>query len=198
MPPHLGGTAPECDHCRHDPDLARELAAAWRADRAERGGPAAEPTLTLTYPRGAGHVAIAEQVANDLASTLDVEVRLQARDFGTLVRAVRTGQAPLFRLGLRAVHGGAAAGVTLLDPALRADAPENWTSWSDATVSELLAGWAATDPEPTVAAVERRALDAAVVVPVLWTPADLVVHPDVGGFHLDPTGHWWPELIHLR
>jgi hypothetical protein len=86
----------------------------------------------------------------------------------------------------------------MLDPALRPGAPGSWTSWSDGTVGGLLDGWDGADPDRAVAAVERRVLDAAAVVPVLWTPADLVVHPAVGGFHLDPTGHWWPELIHLR
>ncbi len=195
VPPHLGGDVPDCDHCRHDPDLARALIDDWRADRP---GDAAEPPLTLTYPRGAGHVGIAERVADDLEATLGLDVRLQARDFATLVRAVETREAPLFRLGLRAVHGGAAAGVTMLDPALRPGAAENWTGWSEVEVGTLLDGWDPARPDATVRAVERRALDAAALVPILWTPADLVVHPAIGGFHLDPTGRWWPELVYLR
>lgn len=195
VPDHLAGTPPDCAHCRHDVELATALMERWRAGR-EEGTP--EPPLTLTYPRGTVHVAVAERIAADVEEVLGLEVRLQSREFGTLVRAVRDGRAPLFRLGLRAGLGGGAAAVSMLDPALRPGDVANWTGWEGSTASGLLDGWTPAASDDVVRAVERALLEDAAVVPILWTRPDLVVHPAVGGFHLDPTGRWWPELLHLR
>lgn len=195
LAPALGGTAVDCAHCRYDPDLAAQLVADWRASLPEG---AAEPQVTLTYPRGDGHVAIAERIAADIERVLELDVRLQSRDLGALVRAVTAGEAPLFRYGMRASLGGDAAALSLLDPAFRPGALENWVRWNDpASVQLLDALHTSRDPE-LARAVEAAVLDAAAVVPLLWTRPDLVVHPDVIGFRLDVTGRWWPELLRLR
>jgi oligopeptide transport system substrate-binding protein len=195
LPPSAGGTPTECPHCRHDPDLARELIGEWRA---RQPVDLPEPRIVLTYPLGAGHVSAAERIASDIERNLDLDVRLQAREFGALVRAVTAGDAPMFRYGLRAPVGGRAAGVALLDGALRSDTPSNWTRWRDDATDARLDTWA-PDSAPNLAReIEASVLDAAVIVPLLWTRPDLVVHPGLVGFRADPTGRWWPELIRLR
>jgi oligopeptide transport system substrate-binding protein len=195
LPPSAGGTSAECAHCRYDPPLATELIDGWR-ERQPDG--VAEPRIVLTYPLGAGHVSAAERIASDIERHLGLEVRLQARDFGALVREVTAGDAALFRYGLRAPVGGRAAATSLLDAALRSDAPSNWTRWRDVATDARLATWT-PDSAPTLAReIEAAALDAAVIVPLLWTRPDLVVHPSLVGFRADPTGRWWPELIRLR
>jgi oligopeptide transport system substrate-binding protein len=195
FPASAGGPVPDCAHCRYDPELAVALVTAWRERLPD---PAVEPRITLTYPRGGGHVTIAERIAADLERVLGVEVRLQSRDFGALVRAVTAGEAPLFRHGLRAPLGGAAANVSLLEDALRTDGPSNLVRWREPGTDALLDAWSPSGATTLVRAIELEVLDAAAIVPLLWTRQDLVVHPDVVGFRADPTGRWWPELIRLR
>jgi ABC-type transport system substrate-binding protein len=194
LPPGLGGAPPECLHCRHDPALARELVAAWR-DRL--GDEMAEPRVTLTYPRGVGHVAVAERIAIDLERTIGLDVRLRSREFGALVREVVAGEAPLFRYGLSAPLEGDAAGISMLERAFLPDAAENWVRWGDPAITEELAAWTPTSGVEQVRVIEATILDAAAVVPLLWTRPDLVVDPAVRGFRMDPTGRWWPERVWL-
>jgi len=195
LPAVLGGVRGDCAHCVHDPVLARARFAEWAA---ERPGLELPLQVTLTYPQGGGHATIAERIAADLERVLDVSVRLQSRDLGGLVREVRSGAAPLFRLGIRAAFGGDASAVAMLDPTFRPGAEENWTRWSDVGTQQQLDELAAR-PDPLLARdIEAQLLTQAAVVPLLWTRHDLVVHPDVAGFRLDPTGRWWPELVRLR
>lgn len=195
LPPLLGGVPTDCPHCRFDPVLASDLISEWRAGLPEG---MSEPQVTLTYPRGDGHVAIAERIAADLERVLELDVRLQSRDLGALVRSVVAGEAPLFRYGLRAAIGGQAAAVTLLDPAFRPGAAENWVRWADPETVALLDELQRTADPALARAVEGAVLDAAAVVPLLWSRPDLVVHSDVIGFRLDVSGRWWPELLRLR
>ena len=195
LAPALGGAAIECAHCRYDPDLAAQSIADWRASLPAG---AEEPPVTLTYPRGDGHVAIAERIAADVERVLALDVRLLSRDLGALVRVVTAGEAPLFRYGMRASLGGDAATLSLLDPAFRPGAMENWVRWSDPASVELLAALRAGGDPQFARTLEAAVLDAAAVIPLLWFRPDLVVHPDVIGFHMDVTGRWWPELLVLR
>jgi oligopeptide transport system substrate-binding protein len=195
FPASAGGAVPDCAHCRYDPELAAELVASWRARLPD---PAVEPRITLTYPRGGGHVTVAERIAVDLERVLEVEVRLQSRDFGALVRAVAAGDAPLFRYGLRPPLGGRAAAVSLLEDALRTDGAQNLIRWRDPATDALLDAWTPSGAPTLLRDIEQQVLDRAAIVPLLWTRQDLVVHPDVVGFRADATGRWWPELIRLR
>ena len=195
LPPVVGGRPPACAHCRHDVELAQQLVAEWRATLGEG---VVEPVLSITYPRGEGHVTIAERVATDIEQVLGLDVRLQARDVGTLVRMVEEGRAPLFRLGLSAPVGGAGAGAGLLEASFASWSPENRVGWVDVATDEALAAWSVGSPAEVVRAIEQRLLEEAVVVPLLWARPDVVVTDDVGGFHMDPTGRWWPELVFLR
>lgn len=195
LPPGIPGAVPDCAHCRRDVTLARDLIAAWRARLPED---AAEPRISLTYPRGGGHVAVAERVASDIERTLGLDVRLRARDFSVLVREVEAGAAPLFRVGLLASLQGRAAGVSVLDRAFAPGGPENWVRWDDPRTTALLGDWTPGTAPTAVREIEAAILDSGAIVPLLWTRADLVVAPEVLGFRLDPTGRWWPELLRLR
>jgi oligopeptide transport system substrate-binding protein len=195
LPPALGGEPPDCPHCRHDVVLALRLIAEWRAALPPD---VPEPIVTLSYPRGGGHVVIAEQVASDLERTLGLDVRLQSRDLGGLVRAIGSGEAPLFRYGLRSTLGGDAAAAGLLDPAFRPGADGNWVRWRDPLAGPLLDELATSLDVDVARTIEQDVLDAAALIPLLWTRPDVVAHPDVAGFRLDPTGRWWPELVRLR
>jgi oligopeptide transport system substrate-binding protein len=200
LPPSLVGVQPVCDHCRADPELARTLFARWQEARPEA---AATLRVTLTYPRDGGHVAVAEAVARDLETTLDMRVILQSRDLGGFGRAVAGGEAPLFRLGLVAPLAGDPALSALLDPVFRSSPRReyDWTRWGDGTTDALLDALRAapdrSSAAPIALEVAARLVDEAVVVPLLWTRHDLVVRPEVGGFVLDATGRWWPELVTL-
>lgn len=195
LPPDLGGEAAACGHCVQDLFLARELFDDWADGQPEEGRRA---SITLTYPRGPGHATIAERIASDLEGNLDVTVRLQSRDLAGIVRGVTSGDAPLFRYGLRASMGGEAAGASMLDPAFRPGAIENWVRWDAPGAEELLDALAATRAPALAREMEARLLSDAAVIPLLWTRHDLVAHPDLVGFRLDTTGRWWPELVRLR
>jgi oligopeptide transport system substrate-binding protein len=197
LPPSLLAEQSTCGHCRQDPELARALFAAW-SDAQPTGSPPLR--LTLTYPREGGHVAIAEAIARDLESVLDVRAILQARDLGGFGRAVIAGEAPLFRLGMVASLAGDAAVSSLLDPRFRTSgtSEQNWTRWADAGTDRLLDALRATGDPQAAARIAAVLVEEAVVVPLLWTRHDLVVRPEVEGFVLDSTGRWWPELVALR
>ena len=195
LPPVLGGSREDCEHCVYEPSLARSLYAEWSADQPESDTPL---RITLTYPRGPGHTSVAERVAADVERVLGINVGLQSRDLAGFVRGVTAGETPLFRFGLRASSGGQATAAVLLDPAFRPDAPENWVRWGEEGTADLL-DRLGEERDPLLArTLEGRLLTEAAVIPLLWTRHDLVAHPDVVGFRLDVTGRWWPELIRLR
>jgi oligopeptide transport system substrate-binding protein len=197
LPPSLIGDETVCGHCRQDVGLAQELLAQWRAAQPEGSSPL---RITLTYPREGGHVTIAEAIAGDLESVLDIRAILRARDLGAYGRDIAAGEAPFFRYGMVAPLAGDAVLSGLLDPAFRSSAPDtdNWTRWADPTTDRLLDVLRAT-PDPMAAAdIARRLVDEAVVIPLLWTRHDLGVRPEVEGFVLGVTGRWWPELVSLR
>ena len=184
-----------CAHCGFDPELAATLFTAW----AEEAGAELPLPLTLSYPRRSDHAAVAEAVADQLEAVLDVRVSLRALDLTGFAGAVTAGEAPLFRPSLRATLGGWAAASSLLDPAVRASAPrpEAGTGWGDAASDALLDRLRAGPDPAAAAALDGRLTEEAVVVPLFWLRQHLVVAPAVGGFALDPTGRWWPELVTL-
>jgi len=194
LPAALGGALPDCAHCRYDPELAQASFADWVADQPTD----APPGIALSYPRGAGHATVAERIAADLESVLAVSVRLQSLDLEGLVRGVMSGEAPLFRYGLQADVGGPAAPMSMLDPAFRPGAPENWIRWEGAGTTALLDRLRATNDVALAREMEAALLESAAVIPLLWTRHDLAVAPEVVGFRLDVTGRWWPEHVRLR
>lgn len=201
LPSELVAEPPVCPHCVYDVDLARALYAAWLIDSGTPEG--VIPSVVLSYPRGPGHVTIAERVAEDLEETLGVRVRLRARSAAELLDDVASGSADVFRVGLRARRMGEAAAGSVLDPAFRPGAVGNLTGLSGVggragSLQQSLDALART-PDPVLAGrLEQAILSEALIIPLFRPRHDLVVHPDVAGFHLDPSGRWWPELVSLR
>ena len=197
LPPSLVGERPVCDHCRQDVELARALLEEWRGSQPEGAPPL---RITLTYPREGGHVTIAEAIARDLETVLDVRAILQARDLGGYGRDIVAGEAPLFRYGMVASLAGDALLSSLLDPNFRSTAsPEhNWTRWTDPATDRLLDLLRSASDEQAAAGIAGALVEQAAVIPLLWTRHDLVVRPEVEGFVLDATGRWWPERVTLR
>jgi ABC-type oligopeptide transport system substrate-binding subunit len=201
LPSGLVAEQPVCPHCVYDVDLARALYAAWLVDSGTPEG--VIPSVVLSYPRGPGHVTIAERVANDLEETLGVRVRLRARSAAELLDDIASGSADVFRVGLRAGRMGEAVAGSVLDPAFRPGAVGNLTGWSGvggrAGPSQQSLDDLARTRDPVLAGrLEQAILSEALIIPLFRPRHDLLVHPDVAGFHLDPSGRWWPELLSLR
>jgi len=197
LSPGLAATPEPCPHCRYDPEYARLLLSQW-ADAAGIDD-VSEVRLSLTYPRGGGHVTIAEQLAGDLESVLGIQVRLQARESGAFAAGVTAGEYAFFRLGLRSSIAGSHASSSLLDPAFRstASAPVNVTGWRDRATDSALDRLRAGPTEADALAAQTRLVTEAVIVPLLWFRHDLVVSPEVQGFSLAPSGRWWLEDVVL-
>lgn len=182
VPPGVPGARPGvCDHCRFDPEGAAAL-----LEEAEVVLP---PVLTLTTNRGSTHAAVADRVAADVRSALGVIVRVVPRDLAEFATDVATGEAGWFRLGWDANEPDPGAYLT---PLFASWSPDNVSRFADEEVDELLAeARAAPDAASSADAygeVERRLLDAAVVVPLSVDRRMRVVTSDVRGLEFSPSG----------
>jgi oligopeptide transport system substrate-binding protein len=182
VPPPVPGSQPGvCDHCRHDPEQARELLEESESELAE---------LTLTYNRGSTHTAIAERMAADIEDALDVAVSLDGLDLRPFLQAVRSGEATVFRLGLDPDTPDPGA---YLHPLLHSSTVgiENLTRYQVDEVDELLdqARLAEGDEATELwQAAEQRALDDVAVVPLLNYRHNRVVVDEVRDLYWSPFG----------
>jgi oligopeptide transport system substrate-binding protein len=192
VPPSLPGSRyGACEDCRHDPDAAAELLADVRAD--PLGADAATPVaaaedelvlerLTLTHTRGDTHAAIAERMAADISSALDIEVDFQARDLQAFIQAVRVGEVPVFRLGWEVSVPDPGA---YLHPLFHSSQVglDNLTRYDVTAVDELLDSARETSgPRQRLATfreAETRILDDMPVLPLLWYRHSVVVDTEV-------------------
>jgi oligopeptide transport system substrate-binding protein len=185
VPPAIPGAQEgACEHCRHDPELAREeLAAAELEFELE--------TLQLTHNRGRTHTAIAEAMASDLEEALGVSVELQAEDLQAFVLGVRRGEFPLFRLGWEASDPDPGA---YLHPLFHSSqvGGDNLARYADEEVDRLLDDARAAEDDRTARAsyaeAEQLILDDAPVVPLLWYRHTKVVAPEVRDLHWSALG----------
>jgi oligopeptide transport system substrate-binding protein len=202
-PPIPGSQAGACEHCRHDPEAALEQLDAARAGLADPAGSADadEPaegqegivldSLQLTHNRGRTHTAIAEAMASDLEDALGIEVVLRAQDLQPFVQGVRRGEASLFRLGWETGEPDPGA---YLYPLFHSNQVglDNLTRYSDPEVDELLDEARAAPRDRAArmayAEAERRILDAAPVVPLLWYRHTKAVAPGVRDLRWSPLG----------
>ena len=182
VPPPVSGSQPGvCDHCRHDPERARELFEESESELAE---------LTLTYNRGSTHTAIAERMAADIEDALDVAVSLEGLDLRPFFQAVRSGEATAFRLGLDPDTPDPGA---YLYPLLHSSTVgiENLTRYQVDEVDELLDQARLAEGDEAVElwqAAEQRALDDVAVVPLLNYRHNRVVVDEVRGLYWSPFG----------
>jgi oligopeptide transport system substrate-binding protein len=181
-PPIPGSQTDACDHCRHDPAAAREELAQTEVELTE---------LQLTHNRGRTHTAIAEAMASDLEAALGITVDLQAEDLQPFVLGVRRGEVPFFRLGWETGDPDPGA---YLYPLFHSGqiGMDNLSRYADEEVDALLdAARAASDDREarrTYAEAERRILEAAPVLPLLWYRHTKVVAPTVRELRWSPMG----------
>lgn len=155
--------------------------------------PAAEVLgqITLTYSQGVFHRAIAERMARDLSETLDLDVGVEAQEFGAFIRGIRRGDTPVFRLGWDATEPDPAS---YLYPLFHSSqiGLDNLTRYADDEVDALL-------EEARVSAdraerrrllrdAERRILADLPAVPLLWYRHDVVIRPEVRDLSYSPLG----------
>jgi oligopeptide transport system substrate-binding protein len=183
VPPSIPGSQEgACEHCRLDPEAAREELAATELEL---------ETLQLTHNRGRTHTAIAEAMASDLEDALGVSVELQAEDLQAFVLGVRRGEFPLFRLGWEASDPDPGAYLYPLFHSSQVGG-DNLARYADEEVDRLLdEARAATDDRTAQAGyaeAEQLILDDAPVVPLLWYRHTKVVAPEVRDLHWSPLG----------
>jgi oligopeptide transport system substrate-binding protein len=183
VPPSIpGAQADACDHCRHDPEAARAELEELEVELTD---------LRLTHNRGRTHTTIAEAMATDLEAALDVQVELQGRDLQPFVLGVRRGEYPLFRLGWESDDPDPSAYLT---PLFHSDqiGRDNLTRYADEEVDALLdearASADAASARAALAEAERRILEDAPVVPLLWYRHTKVVVPEVQGLRWTALG----------
>lgn len=193
VPPPIPGSQPgACDHCRHAPEQARQLLEETGADLEE---------ITLTFNRGGTHAAIAERLAADIEDALGIGVDLEGMELEPFLRAVRSGEADVFRIGLDADAPDAGS---YLYPLLHSSAVglENLTRFSDDEVDELLTRARATADREEAAELwreaERRALAEVAVVPLLNYRHNRVVAEGVRDLYWSPFGRISLERVWLE
>lgn len=189
-PPVPGSQRNACGDCRHDPEAAAALWAEVVADHEEREEAPPGP-IVLSYNRGSIHATIAEQMAADIESALDVEVEVDARDLPAFVQAMRAGELGLFRLGWEATEPDPGAYLhPLFHSTMRGR--DNVSGYASDEVDALLDQARATDA-PAVSrgayqAAERLILDDLPVLPLLYHRHARVVAPEVRGLHWNAFG----------
>jgi oligopeptide transport system substrate-binding protein len=212
VPPSLPGSQDDaCTDCRYDPEAAAELLAEVRAGAAadadgsaEAGeaSPGAEADdgrpapvldrLTLTHTRGDTHAAIAERMAADIASALDVEVDFQARDLQAFIQSVRAGEVPVFRLGWEVTVPDPGAYLRPLFDSSQVGL-DNLSRYAEPEVDALLetARQAPGDRQRLAGyrEAEERILEDMPVLPLLWYRHSTVVAPEVQELVYSPFGH---------
>lgn len=185
-PPFPGSQRGACNHCRHDPEAAAELFAEAREDTEVE-----LDTITLAHNRGRTHAAIAERMAEDIEAALDIEVELDAHDLQPFVQAVRRGDLPLFRLGWDAGEPDPGAFLYPLFHSTQIGL-DNLTRYDDEEVDALLnAARQAEDQGEALShyrAAERRILDEAPALPLMWYRHSIVVSSEVQDLYWSPLG----------
>lgn len=146
-----------------------------------------EPVLTsmnLSHSRSRTHAAIAERMAADISSALDIEVTIEARNLAVLMSEVRAGEVGFFRFGWQSADPSLAA---YLEPLFhsREIGEENLTGYGSDEVDGLLdigtSSLDATTSLRSLRTAERRILDDAPVLPLLWYRHSMVVADEVDG-----------------
>lgn len=180
LPGHRAGT---CTWCRFSPDEARTLLAA-------REQPLPEP-LRLVHNAGRVHQSIAQGLADQIETVLDVAVEVVDQDLDDYVDRLDAGEMHIFRLGWEAPYPSASA---MLEPLFRSDqpGPDNYTRYASPQVDDLL-GRARAEPDlaarqALLAEAEQLVLDDAPVAPVVFYRHGLAVADGVVGLRVTPMG----------
>lgn len=183
VPPSLPGSQRgACDHCRHAPDEAVELLEEAEIEL---------ESLTLTHTRGQTHAAIAESMAEDIEDALGIDAELEAEDLQPFVLSVRRGDVPFFWLGWEASEPDPGA---FLYPLFHSSqiGLDNLSRFESEAVDELLEeareAPSAAAAAPRYREAERRILEQAPMLPLLWHRHSVVVSPEVQDLYWTPLG----------
>lgn len=180
--PSVCGDAPACGH---DP-------AAAEAALAESFPDGDVPTVAIDYDAGERQSELAEKVAADLEA-VGIPTELRARPRDRYRAFVATGDQRLFSLGW---IGGYASPDAYLAPLLASAADDNLTGVRSAAIDAALSAARGTDDQEVAAErwseAERRALAAAVVVPIAQFRTQAVAAPRVQDLvhRVDGTVDW--------
>lgn len=199
VPPTLpGGRSAVCPWCRHDPEAATSLIAQVLADREEAllGPP---PPIVLQTSEDPIHSTMADQLSAALRG-VGLEVRVVRAGAATYLDQAAEEQPAVIRLGWSPEEATLRPWTEELFDAGQVGA--RLTGWQPASLRDLL-DRAASSADPTVRRrawqqVERLALDAAVVVPVLHYRDDLLVAAGVEGLDRDPFGNVDLAAVRVR
>lgn len=157
--------------------------------------------ITLTHNRGRTHAAIAERMAADIETALDITVDIVALDLAPLLQRVRAHEIGVFRLGWETNRPDPGAYLVPLFSSAEIGR-DNLSGFADETVDALLEE-ARTLTQPAAARsryreAERLVLDAMPVMPLLWYRELRVVAPDVEGLRWSPFGRIDLAAVSLR
>ena len=190
VPPSLpGAEAAACAWCRYDPEAGQALIAQALADDSGTlvGPPAPIVLLTSDDPV---HSTMADQLSAALRGA-GLQVRVLREGPTTYLDTAAAEQPAVIRLGWAPEEATLRPWTEELFAAGTIGA--RLTGWQPAALRDLLArAEASADPGVRRRAwqqVERLALDAAVVAPVLHYRDDLVVSSEVVGLERDPFGN---------
>lgn len=185
VPGHDPGACGDATWCSYDPDAAREILDDAFADEDV-------PTVAIDFDDTERQRAVAEAVASDLEA-VGIPSELRPHDRGEYRSFVASGDQGLFSLGW---IGGYASPDAYLAPLFASSADDNLTGTANPELDlALVAARATGDPEAAAeawASVERRALVAAVVVPIAQFRTQVVVSDRVEGLahRVDGTVDW--------
>lgn len=197
VPPSLPGAQPgACDVCDHDPERARQILG--REGTTEVTGP-----LEIVYDAGTTNERIAERVAGDISSALDIEVTTREMSLADVIGELREGTIGIFRLGWQADYPSPGA---VLQPLFRSDTigQDNLTRYSRPRVDRLLNR--ARGERDTQARlelyqqVEQIVLEDAPVAPIFFYRRARLVADEVRDLRIGPLGRvslseaWKPDV----
>ena len=196
VPPSLPGAQPgACDVCDHDPERARQILD--REGTTEVTGP-----LEIVHDAGTTNERIAERVADDISSALDIEVTTREMSLADVIGELREGTIGIFRLGWQADYPSPGA---VLQPLFRSDTigQDNLTRYSRPRVDRLLDR--ARREQDTQARlelyqqVEQLVLEDAPVAPIFFYRSARLVSDQVRDLRIGPLGRvsldeaWKPD-----
>ncbi len=199
VPPTLpGGTRAACAWCRHDPEAATALIAQALADQEAALGAPPGPIVIQTSD-DAIHSTMADQLSAALRG-VGLEVRVVRSGAATYLDQAAEEQPAVLRLGWSPEEATLRPWTEQLLDAGQIGA--RVTGWQPGSLRDLL-DRAASSADAGVRQrawqqVERLALDAAVVVPVLHYRDDLLVAPGVEGLRRDPFGNVDLAAVRVR
>lgn len=188
VPPSLPGSQEGvCGHCAYDPAGARAIIDGLAAEDEEFD----LGSITILHNSGTTHETIAERIAVDIRTALEIEVTVRGQELEPYVQTLRTGDMQVFRLGWQADHPSPGAYLYPLFSGAR-KGTDNLTRYDVPEVNTLLedarAATDETERHRLYQEAERHILEDVAIAPVLFYRHDKVVAPEVRDLRFSPMG----------